>query len=320
MKKISIIMPVYNVEPYIRKCLDSVVNQTYVNLEIICVDDGSSDASGLICDEYARQDSRIKVIHKSNGGYPSALNTGLDQLSGEYVGFVDPDDWIELDFYENACRAIVNEEVDFVCTGFSKDTSESRAIITNNKPLQKGKINRDQILYYTFIRDDYPAFGAYLWNKLFRSDFFAAGNKGGYQLRLSEDMKVGCDVYMFAQCALKATSAVYLDKPYYHYFQRETSLFHSKDINKRIGSLKAYAGVLELLKRHDVDSDIHIWVKRFYAYHASLLAEVSLANEDAANLELMQSEMKRYLSEYVDTNQAYPGRIERFHSLLGAIL
>ena len=96
---ISVIVPVYNVEKYIRKCLDSIVNQTYRDLEIILVDDGSTDASGAICDEYAEKDIRIKVIHKENGGQSSARNLGLDIATGEYIGFVDSDDTIELETY-----------------------------------------------------------------------------------------------------------------------------------------------------------------------------------------------------------------------------
>lgn len=98
--KISVIIPVYKVEPYLRKCLDSIVNQTYRNLEIILVDDGSPDNCGAICDEYAARDERIQVIHKPNGGVSSARNVGLAAATGEWLGWVDSDDWIEADMYE----------------------------------------------------------------------------------------------------------------------------------------------------------------------------------------------------------------------------
>lgn len=95
MSKISIIIPIYDVEPYIQRCLDTVINQAYRDLEIICVDDGSPDNCGKICDEYAARDDRIIVIHKPNGGYPAALNSGLEHASRDYIGFVDPDDWTD---------------------------------------------------------------------------------------------------------------------------------------------------------------------------------------------------------------------------------
>ena len=97
---VSVIVPVYNVAPYLEQCLDSIVNQTYPHLEIILVDDGSTDESGAICDRYAEQDNRIKVVHKKNGGLSSARNVGLDMMTGEWVLFVDSDDWIELNTLE----------------------------------------------------------------------------------------------------------------------------------------------------------------------------------------------------------------------------
>ena len=98
--KISIIVPVYKVEKYLDKCVNSIVGQTYKNLEIILVDDGSPDNCPAMCDEWAQKDSRIKVIHKKNGGLSSARNAGLDACTGDYIGFVDSDDWIEPDMYE----------------------------------------------------------------------------------------------------------------------------------------------------------------------------------------------------------------------------
>lgn len=97
---ISVIVPVYNVEPYLRKCLDSIVNQTYRDLEILVIDDGSTDGSGKICDEYAEKDERVKVFHTKNRGLSCVRNLGLDEAKGEWIGFVDSDDWIEPDMYE----------------------------------------------------------------------------------------------------------------------------------------------------------------------------------------------------------------------------
>ena len=105
--KISIIVPVYKVEKYIHKCIDSILNQTFKDFELILVDDGSPDNCGKICDEYAKKDSRVIVIHKENGGLSSARNSGLDIARGDYIGFVDSDDYIENDMYEllyNLCE------------------------------------------------------------------------------------------------------------------------------------------------------------------------------------------------------------------------
>ena len=110
--KISVIVPVYNVEKYLRKCIDSLTNQTLKDIEIILVNDGSTDNSGSIIDEYAKQDKRVIAIHKENGGQSSARNMGLDIAKGKYVGFIDSDDWIELDMYENMYLALVKGNAD----------------------------------------------------------------------------------------------------------------------------------------------------------------------------------------------------------------
>lgn len=105
---ISVIVPVYNVEPYLRKCIDSILAQTYRDFELILIDDGSPDNCGAICDEYAAQDSRIRVIHQGNCGVSVARNTGLDAAKGEYVSFVDSDDWIDNEYLEHLYRLLVN--------------------------------------------------------------------------------------------------------------------------------------------------------------------------------------------------------------------
>lgn len=113
--KISIIVPVYKAEPYLKKCVDSILMQTFIDFELLLINDGSPDNCGVICDDYAKQDSRIVVIHKENGGQSSARNVGLDAAIGEYVGFVDSDDWIEPDMFESLYQACVNHDCDVAC-------------------------------------------------------------------------------------------------------------------------------------------------------------------------------------------------------------
>ena len=123
--KVSIVVPVYNVENYLKRCLDSLINQTLKDIEIIIVDDGSKDNSSSICNEYAELDSRIKVIHKENQGLGLARNTGLEVVSGEYVGFVDSDDFVELNTYEQLYNVIMNENADMVtCNYYSYISSD----------------------------------------------------------------------------------------------------------------------------------------------------------------------------------------------------
>ncbi|MCL2519058.1 MAG: glycosyltransferase [Oscillospiraceae bacterium] len=110
--KISIIVPVYNVEKYFDKCINSILNQTYLNVEVILINDGSSDGSGQLCDKYKEQDNRIKVMHQDNQGQAIARNNGLDIATGNYIGFVDSDDWIEDDMYELLYKNIINYTAD----------------------------------------------------------------------------------------------------------------------------------------------------------------------------------------------------------------
>lgn len=131
MAKISVIIPVYNAEKYLRCCLDSVTGQTLRDIEIICVDDGSTDQSSQIIETYAKKDDRIKVIHKENGGLVLARKAGVTEASGAYVGYVDSDDWIEPDMYENLYEKVCEHGCDIVASGLFRQFSDSIVKVTN---------------------------------------------------------------------------------------------------------------------------------------------------------------------------------------------
>ena len=146
---ISVIVPVYNVELYLRKCLDSIVNQTYRDIEILVIDDGSIDGCGRICDEYAEKDGRIRVFHTENRGLSCARNLGLDNAHGEWIGFVDSDDWIEMDMYENAINGI--GDADILCFQKTEGTYSGLEAL------------------YMYINNEISVF---TWNKLYRKELF----------------------------------------------------------------------------------------------------------------------------------------------------
>ena len=177
---ISVIIPIYNVEPYLRQCLDSVVNQTYRNLEIILIDDGSPDNCGAICDEYAQKDDRIVVIHKQNGGVGAARNDGIERTTGEWVTFVDPDDWCDVDFYERLFSAMSDQKVDIICSGgyfgVYGNTKIEYCAFTKNTLLD-GKEQTDLLMAKTLIGNcgdteskHTPDIGP-VWNKLYKRSF-----------------------------------------------------------------------------------------------------------------------------------------------------
>ncbi len=188
MDTISVIIPVYNVEPYIRQCLDSVVHQTYKNLEIIIVDDGSPDNCGAICDEYAANDERIQVIHKENGGLASARNTGIEYASGEWIAFVDSDDWCKTDYYEQLMSHMCKDPVDIFWAGGCYRERPDRQIVkrTIDAPFVYREMDlNDRSVFIEKILCFGPP-----WEKIFRRSFL-----NEYQLRFDSSDKANEDVW-----------------------------------------------------------------------------------------------------------------------------
>lgn len=136
---ISVIVPVYNVEKYIKKCLDSIIAQTYTNLEIILIDDGSKDDSGKICDEYAKKDNRIVIIHKRNCGVSASRNSGLKMSRGQYISFIDADDWIELNYYEKMMQICINQKTDIVQCSYNRVSENKKEEIKLKKGIYDSK-------------------------------------------------------------------------------------------------------------------------------------------------------------------------------------
>lgn len=161
MELISVIVPVYNVESYVAECIESIQNQTYMNLEIILVNDGSTDASGDICDQYAAYDERIQVIHKENAGVSAARNTGIESANGDYIGFVDSDDYIAPTMYEDMLKLMVEHDLDIIeCTAFRNNGD------TNIEGCNDGSLeifNRDEALKMAM----YDCFVA-VWSQLYK--------------------------------------------------------------------------------------------------------------------------------------------------------
>ena len=297
MKKLSIVMPVYNVKNYIERCLDSILKQTWHEFEVLCVDDGSLDESGKICERYAVGDARVKVFHKENGGAASARNLGLQYATGEYIGFVDPDDWVEPGMFESIINKMEAQNADMGVCGFYKNWDDKEIEMHNEPAVDEGTFDREQVFYYAFKRYNYKSFGGYLWNKIFRRELFTDGT-----LYFDESLKVGEDVMFFAQATLRANCAVYVDRALYHYYQRQSSLCHAGSIAERSGSLVTYGALIPLLQQHGMGENVIQYVKRFYVYIASLLAEKAYFNEDVENVQKMQREIGKYIEEYEATS------------------
>ena len=171
-KLISIIVPIYNIRQYLDKCLSSIITQSYQNLEIILVEDGSTDESGIICDKYAECDRRIKVIHKQNGGLVSARKEGIKAAAGTYIGFVDGDDFIEPEMYEMLVRSIEEMQVDFVHSGYFKNDGQNLSVKSREKYLFKDRKSREAFIKRQILDPtDNQSVSPSIWSKLFRRDF-----------------------------------------------------------------------------------------------------------------------------------------------------
>lgn len=228
---ISIIVPVYKVEPYLRRCLDSVVNQTYTNLEIILVDDGSPDNCPQICDEYAAKDNRIIVIHKENGGLSDARNAGLDICKGEYISFVDSDDYIELD----CMFFLLKQAQDYPCDFVIADYQQSQEPIDSCHCRSSEKlIEGNKKIVSIFCRDSYPVCSV---AKLYQSEFIKKNNFKFKKGLLFEDQLWAC------QLATKAQRICINQEKVYHYMARNDSIMTSNTI-KSLYRLKSWDYIL----------------------------------------------------------------------------
>ena len=219
---ISIIVPVYNMEQYLDRCVASILHQTYTNLEIILVDDGSSDSSPSMCDEYARQDSRIKVIHKRNGGLSDARNAGLSVATGSYIGYVDSDDWIEPNMYERMYKACIQNDAQIAVCKYKA--------VFKDRTIDKGSdetvvLSREELLnIYIFEHKKYVIYNS-VWSKLFKRE-------------LVEDMlfPVGRnseDIMYTTKAFCRVNKAVYIDECLYNYvLDRDGSIMNEKNVDR----------------------------------------------------------------------------------------
>ncbi len=237
MEKISIIVPVYKVEQFLEKCINSLLNQTYKNLEIILVDDGSPDNSGLICDKYAKKDKRIKVIHVENGGVSRARNIGIDNATGKYLTFVDSDDYIEINSYSKLLSHIDNK-TELICYNYKYDNNGecSEAIVE----LKTGSISKSS-LYNEIIKE--KSICGYPWNKLYRLDIIKKFN-----IKFDEDIKIMEDLIFNLKYLEVISNIKYVDDAIYYYVQRENSALKK---SVQFNNFKALKKIIYLLDKVD---------------------------------------------------------------------
>lgn len=239
--KISIIIPVFNAKDYLRETLDCVRAQTYQNLEILLVDDGSSDGSEAICDQYAKNDNRFLVFHIPNGGVASARNFALDRITGEYCMFIDSDDLVKSDYVQAMASAANQFDVALVTCDYMGGRSKTKEMFfaCNTCAAPKKKLIHIEDYRYTnkYMHDT-------AWAALFRAGLIG-------DLRFDTDLYVGEDTVFFSRLLRKSRSLVYVDEKYYYYTFREDSLAHHHYSSRRYTEILAWERVCKEASHED---------------------------------------------------------------------
>lgn len=228
---ISVIVPVYNVEKYLSKSIDSIINQTYSCIEIILVDDGSTDKSGQICDELGMKDNRIRTIHKKNGGVSSARNRGIDEAKGQYIVFVDADDWVEEKYIEYLARLITEDNVQLGMVGYVKRRNITDVLsdeCINNKKIE---INREEALNLILANEENLG---YIWNKIYFKKIIVEN-----QIRYNENILLWEDLLFCCEYISKVQNISFFNAKLYNYYEREGSAVNTNSLEKELS--KVYA-------------------------------------------------------------------------------
>ena len=255
MAKVSVIVPVYNVEKYLKRCLDSLINQTLSDIDIICINDGSKDSSLQILEQYAQKESRIVIYNQENSGLSVARNTGLEHASGEYIGFVDSDDWVDLDFYEKLYNSAKNNNADIAVADFIREHP-------NKKP-KRLKLKEEKI--YTTPEDKFMICKVHregcVWNKIYRTEFIKSINLKFVPKMYYEDRDFTIRSLYFSK------KLVTTPNTYYRYFVNPKSI-----VNKRRNYIQdehyilVRQQVLQFIKEHNIKVPDGLYKAEIYRY------------------------------------------------------
>jgi len=301
---ITIVVPIYNVEKYLERCVKSLLNQTYKNLEIILVDDGSTDNSGRICDNYAKEDKRVKVIHKANGGLSDARNAGIDFAKGKYISFVDSDDWIPLNAINDLYSYMEKYNVDIV--------SGNMIEVFSNKQINNRKMEIsfqifdteeaiENMLYLHGITNS--ACGKLYKFSLFKDIRFPVG-------KLYEDLGTTYKIYA------NSKKSIFIDHTVYYYFQNLNSIMHYTYSKRRLEGIPFAEEICDFLSRN-FPCILNSGIFRLYYECLLVLNDMPFYSEDKAYVYKI---MKKYNKIVLKDNKLYrKQKLLCISSLLGHI-
>ncbi len=282
---ISVIVPVYKVEKYLNKCIESIVNQTYKNLEIILVDDGSPDNCPQICDDWAKKDKRIKVLHKKNEGAGKARNDGMDMMSGSFVSFIDSDDYISPIFYDYLMSLFVDDKIDLVECSFANVSDNDFSFDLISK-LEEVEITDCKNALKDNIND--TIFRQIIWNKLYKKDIIQ-------DIEFPINKKIDDEFWTYKVIS-NSRKLAHSNRVLYAYRQQEDSVMHQISIEKRLQALEAK------IERHSLICDrfpslisislCNIWTFSIY------LGQLALRDKDANAQIKTIDEINKILNKY----------------------
>lgn len=314
---ISVVVPVYNTESYLRKCIASIQAQTYKNLEIICVDDGSADRSGIILDNMAKSDRRLHILHTENRGVSEARNTALELASGEFISFIDSDDYIEPDMYNLMIQGMRKQEVDIVTCNYSMVYGNEVVRMINKVKVPEKPLDTIKFLEYVYERDIYKGVAGYICTRLFRRSLIMDNISKEIAVVFDNRLSFGEDVVFMAEISMRARQVFYIHKSLYNYVQHEESAAHNRKKQlEKLDWIRAYEHVVKIYEENNVPEKIVDLVKRMYVYRCGKTLETAFERGDHKKCEMLKKNIKDNLETYIKTNINYLDRIQWIIALL----
>ncbi len=293
--KVSAVVPVYNVpKEYLSRCVDSLINQSLKEIEIILVDDGTPNTSGKICDEYAKKDNRIKVIHQKNKGLCGARNTGVKNAIGEWISFVDGDDWIEKDAYENLYQLGTKNKVDAVMFGYVKDYPSKSIIMQYDKYFEDKKIyqTKEELMYLQKMVLNYNASFSAVYTKFIKRSFIEKNN-----ICHDEELRQGAEGIEFnIRLFDSVKKAIFINVPFYHYIYNDESIttVHNEKNHQLV--LNCFKKIKEEI--NNTDSEIIGWFYNRLKYviiTTAVSGYFSVSNKETYKLQ--KKKFENYMSD-----------------------
>lgn len=287
---ISVIIPVYNTEQYLKRCIESVLKQTYKNIEVILVDDGSTDNSLTICNEYANIDNRVSVIHQRNSGVSTARNQGIEIMKGEYFICIDSDDWIEPNMIETLYNYIKKNDVDISICNFYINKESGEQSIKNEVKKQELILTDIKEMYENLF--DEKMFGGYLWNKLIKTSIIKDNTE---KILFNEKIAIEEDV-LFLINVLKRCNKIYYNSSaiLYHYFQRNSSAVRFSYKLKDLTKIEVLEEKLKIKERYKIKS----LNKLEYDYIFLLNQAIFIAKDNKKNEDIYRKNIKLANQKY----------------------